>query len=291
MQDQGGAQDNQDQGGGGGGRRSRGGQGGGGQNRGQGRGGDIAGGGRGGEVAAGSGGAGAPGGRGGFANLSEEDRKKMTDLRQKMQSATGDEREKLQQQMQEMMQKLGLGRGRGQSGDAAGGRGGDAAGGRGGDAAGGGGQGRGGRGGGAGNSLEALLRRPTSQYTEEERNNAKLPRPPEEDSQVQVLLRPGLLADVQIEVEKIPNALHVPAQAVFNRNGKYMVFVQQKKTGKFEAREVQLIKQSESTMVLASGVQPGETIALADPTAEKKSKADKKSPGGNPMGGMPGGKS
>jgi len=64
--------------------------------------------------------------------------------------------------------------------------------------------------------------------SDEDRKNAKLPLPPNQDSQVQVLLRPGLLADVQIEVEKIPDALHVPAQAVFNRNGKYMVFVQQK---------------------------------------------------------------
>ena len=88
-------------------------------------------------------------------------------------------------------------------------------------------------------------------YTEEERNNAKLPLPPEQDSQVQVLLRPGLLADVEIQVEKIPNALHVPAQAVFQKNGKPTVFVQQKNS-RFEPREVQLVKQSESMMVLAS---------------------------------------
>ena len=74
--------------------------------------------------------------------------------------------------------------------------------------------------------------------------------------------------DVQIEVEKIPDVLHVPAQAVFNKNGKYTVFVQGK-DGKFAAREVQLIKQSESMMVLKGGVQPGEIIAMADPTAKK----------------------
>jgi hypothetical protein len=44
-------------------------------------------------------------------------------------------------------------------------------------------------------------------------------------------------------------------------------------------------------MVIASGVQPGETVAMADPTASKdKKKGDKQSQGGNPMGGMPGGK-
>ena len=95
---------------------------------------------------------------------------------------------------------------------------------------------------------------------------------------------------MQIEIEKIPNALHLPAQAVFQKNGKPTVFLQQK-TGRFEPREVKLIKQSESLMVLASGVEPGDIVALADPTANKSDKdkkdADKK---GNAMGGLPGAK-
>ena len=53
------------------------------------------------------------------------------------------------------------------------------------------------------------------------------------------------------------------------------------------------MKQSESLMVLSSGVQPGEIIALSDPTADKSGKkgssAEKKS-GGGAMNGMPGGK-
>jgi HlyD family secretion protein len=125
-------------------------------------------------------------------------------------------------------------------------------------------------------------------YTEEERNRAKLPLPPEQDSQVQVLLRPGLLADVEIQVEKLPDVIHVPAQAVFDKGGKHVVFVQ--KDGKFAAREVQLVKQSESLMVLARGVEAGEVVALADPTAGKKGKSDKQPSGGNGMGGLPGGK-
>ena len=81
--------------------------------------------------------------------------------------------------------------------------------------------------------------------------------------------------------------LHVPAQAVFNKNGKYAVFVQGK-DGKFTLRDVQLVKQSESMMVLAGGVEPGEVIAMADPTVKKGDKnADKKSSSNNPMGGMP----
>jgi hypothetical protein len=50
-----------------------------------------------------------------------------------------------------------------------------------------------------------------------------------------------------------------------------------------------LVKRSESMMVLAGGVTPGEVIAMADPTSEKKGKNDKKAPGGGAMGAMPAG--
>ncbi|HLK50107.1 MAG TPA: efflux RND transporter periplasmic adaptor subunit [Bryobacteraceae bacterium] len=140
------------------------------------------------------------------------------------------------------------------------------------------------------NQIEALLRRAgASQFSDQDREKAQLPLPPEQDSQVQVLLRPGLLADVQIEVEKIPDALHVPAQAIFQKNGRPTVFVQQKTTGRFEPHEVRLMKQSESVMVLQSGVEPGDIVALADPTAGRSGKkdSDKK---GNAMGALPGAK-
>ncbi len=181
--------------------------------------------------------------------------------------------------------RAGAGGGRGPS-DQGGGQGrGSGAGQPGGDS-----QGRGGRAG--RDTIQALMAHSSNPFSDEDRANAKLPLPPEKDSQVQVLLRPGLLADVEITVEKIPDALHIPAQAIFTKNDKPTVFVQQAKTGKFAPREVQLLKQSESMMVLAGGVQPGEVVALADPTADKnakKEKSDKKS-NGNPMSSMPGGK-
>jgi hypothetical protein len=239
-------------------------------------------------------------GRGGrFASLSDEDRKKMTDLRQKMQAASPAEREKLQQQLTDLMAKAGIaGQGRGGSGQPRGGdgqagaAGGRQGGGRDGAGFGGfGGQGRGGPGG-AVDPVAAMLRRAANVggYSDEDRKNAKVPLPPEQDSQVQVLLRPGLLADVEIQVEKLPDVIHVPAQAVFQKNGQSLVYVHGK-NGKFEARPVQLVKQSESMMVISSGVQAGEIVAMADPTADKKKNGEKKSGGGgNAMGGMGGGK-
>jgi hypothetical protein len=137
--------------------------------------------------------------------------------------------------------------------------------------------------------LMAMMGNGGSKFSEEERNNAKLPLPPGQDSQVQVLLRPGMLADVEIVVEKLPNVIHVPGQAVFEKDGKQIVYVQQK-NGKFEPREVKLVKQSESMMVLGGGVQPGEVVALGDPTADKNAKKDEKKSSSNPMSSMPGGK-
>ena len=237
------------------------------------------------------------GGRGG-GGMSQADRQKMQDLIKQAQSSTPAERQKMIEQFTASLTSGPAPTGRGGRGGE--GRGEGRGGGQQGEGRGAGGQGRSGgaasRGatGRAGDStLQDLVKRySVSQYTEEERNNAKLPLPPEEDSEVKVLLRPGLLADVEIQVEKIPDALHVPAQAVFQKNGKPTVFVQDKDK-RFVPREVQLVKQSESMMVLASGVQAGEIVALSDPTAQKTGKketGDKKSTAGSPMGGMGGGK-
>jgi multidrug resistance efflux pump len=231
----------------------------------------------------GPGGQGGQGGQGGgrFGNMSDADRQKMTELRQKMQNASDPDREKLQKQMQELMAQYGIPPGQGRGGDGRGGPGGPDGGSR----------GRGGFGSGADALAQAMRGPVVNGFSEEDRKSAKLPLPPEQDSQAQVLLRPGLLADVEIQVEKLSDVIHVPAQAVFQKNGLYLVYVQNK--GKYEPRPVQLVKQSESMMVIASGAQPGEIVAMADPTADSKKKnGEKKSSGGggNPMGGMPGSK-
>jgi hypothetical protein len=128
----------------------------------------------------------------------------------------------------------------------------------------------------------------SQQFTEKDLENAKLPPPPEEESQLEVLLRPGLLADVEIIVEQLPNAVHIPVQAVFEKEGKPVVYVKVGNT--FEPRFIKPLKRSESTMVISEGLKAGELIALADPTArrgEKKGKEEKSSGGSGPA--MPAG--
>jgi len=101
--------------------------------------------------------------------------------------------------------------------------------------------------------------------TEEERARAKLPPPPEEDSQLNVLLRPGLLADVEIFVERIPNAISVPNQAVLDKDGRQFVYVLEK--GRFEPRFVKIARRSEAVTVIADHLKAGEVVSLGDPFA------------------------
>jgi len=122
------------------------------------------------------------------------------------------------------------------------------------------------------------------QFSEKDLENAKLPATADAESQLDVLLRPGLLADVEIILEKIPNAINVPNQAVFERDGKQVVYIRGAKG--WEERVIKPIKRSESVMVIAGGVRPGDTIAMTDPFAKPGDKKKDKSSGG-PAGSMP----
>ena len=135
-------------------------------------------------------------------------------------------------------------------------------------------------------------RRRPSGPTEQQLANAKLPPPPEKGAHLDILLRPGLLADVEIIVERIPNAIHIPVQAVFEREGKPIVYV--KEGGRFLVREIKPLKRSESTMVIAEGLREGEIVALADPTRKpgekKREQARPRGGPANPMEGLGGGR-
>ncbi len=142
---------------------------------------------------------------------------------------------------------------------------------------------------GEGNELLRLASRGgAGQFSDAQLANAKLPPPPEEDSQLDVLLRPGLLADVEIIVEKIPDAIHIPIQCVFEKDNRPIVYV--KVGNRFEERVIKPLKRSENTMVVAEGLREGELVALADPTAKPGQKKSEPAGGQSPtpMGGLGG---
>lgn len=124
-------------------------------------------------------------------------------------------------------------------------------------------------------------------FSDRDIQNAKLPAAVDAQSQLDVLLRPGLLADVEIILEKIPDAINVPNQAVFEKDGKQIVYVRNSKG--WEERVIKPFKRSETVMVIASGVKPGDVIAMSDPFAKPGSQKKDKPASSSPTSGMPGG--
>jgi HlyD family secretion protein len=77
-------------------------------------------------------------------------------------------------------------------------------------------------------------------------------------------LKAGVSVRVTLDGKELRDAVHVPRQAVFDKNGKNFVFV---KTGEhFEQRDVTVEQRTESRVVI-SGLPEGTEIALVDPTA------------------------
>jgi HlyD family secretion protein len=80
-------------------------------------------------------------------------------------------------------------------------------------------------------------------------------------------IRPGMSASGRIAVEKIENGLLLAPEAVFEKNGGSVAYVL--KGSKFEERQVQVTRRSKATLLIGSGLQAGDKVALKDPTQEK----------------------
>ena len=81
-------------------------------------------------------------------------------------------------------------------------------------------------------------------------------------------IRPGMSAGGRIAVEKIPNSVLVPTEAVFDKNGRSVVYVLH--GSRFEERAVQVSRRGKTVMLIAGGLHPGEKVATQDPTQEKQ---------------------
>ena len=75
-------------------------------------------------------------------------------------------------------------------------------------------------------------------------------------------MRAGSSLRVVIDGREIADALHVPRQAVFEKNGKNYVFLQI--GDRFDRRDIKVVNRTESRAVI-SGLNEGDVIALIDP--------------------------
>jgi len=76
------------------------------------------------------------------------------------------------------------------------------------------------------------------------------------------LMRAGSSLRVVIDGDEIPNALHVPRQGVFEKNGKNFVYLQI--GDRFDRRDVKVVNRTEGRAAI-DGLHEGDVIALVDP--------------------------
>jgi hypothetical protein len=83
-------------------------------------------------------------------------------------------------------------------------------------------------------------------------------------------LHPGTTVRIAIAGPKLTGVLHLPRQAVFERDGKTVVFARE--TDQFVARPVTIVGRTEGR-VAVTGVAEGTEVALLDPTTTKEKAA------------------
>jgi HlyD family secretion protein len=78
-------------------------------------------------------------------------------------------------------------------------------------------------------------------------------------------LRPGMTARVEIQVEERAQALYVPLEAVFERDGRHVCYVVHGRS--LTPREITLGPSNQDYVVVEKGLRRGERVALRDPAA------------------------
>ena len=83
-------------------------------------------------------------------------------------------------------------------------------------------------------------------------------------------LRPGMSAQIVVATEQMKQVLWLPAQALFESDGRTFVYV--RSGGSFTPKDVKLVRRNE-TRVVITGVPAGQVVALANPLELAKKKA------------------
>jgi HlyD family secretion protein len=76
-------------------------------------------------------------------------------------------------------------------------------------------------------------------------------------------LKPGMTAQITVIVDRVPNAISIPVQASFVKSGQTVAYIWN--GSKFEERPIQIDRRSRDRALVASGLKPGDTVAMKDP--------------------------
>lgn len=78
-------------------------------------------------------------------------------------------------------------------------------------------------------------------------------------------LSPGMSAEVRVAVAKVEDGIVMPASAVFRKAGRTVAYI--RRSSKFEEAAIEVARKSGDDVLVAKGLQPGQQVALKDPTA------------------------
>jgi len=78
--------------------------------------------------------------------------------------------------------------------------------------------------------------------------------------------KPGLSGQVTVVVDRVANAITIPAQAMFQKSGQSVIYVW--RGTQFEERAIDVGRRSGDKILISKGVNAGEQLALRDPTAK-----------------------
>ncbi len=94
-------------------------------------------------------------------------------------------------------------------------------------------------------------------------------------------LRPGLSARIVVSTDNLKDVLWLPAQALFESDGRKQVYLRQS-SGGFLAKDIELVRRSESQIVI-KGLSEGEPVALTNPTDRGAAPGSGSTKNGGPM--------
>jgi len=78
-------------------------------------------------------------------------------------------------------------------------------------------------------------------------------------------LRPGMSAEVEITLKKLPDALSVPLEAIFHHGHGDKNIVYRREGRSFQPVEVTLGPRNQTAVVIRTGLSEGDVIALQNP--------------------------
>jgi len=80
-------------------------------------------------------------------------------------------------------------------------------------------------------------------------------------------LKPGMTAQITVIVNRVPDAITIPAQASFLKSGQTVAYVWD--GSKFQERVIQVEQRSRDRVLVVSGLRVGDLVALKDPSVKE----------------------